>query len=484
MEQRFDLNDIKYFLKECITDWFNTKSHSSITIAKTDRTNLKGLEECEKSDDCLRKVDDIEYDDAIQENWGDTKLVFTSPVFASEYFKNLSYILSPSFSHCVYNSVILLTNRIVDMRAYKVTEIIITSTTSINNISLTTHTTAAITTTTSITTATTEKNNTTAPNASTSSDRDKTIIIIICGAILFGTAVIILISLFFYRKRIQQKRMEEIRLSHQNPSNIDEWELTWDKLMIKGEELGSGAFGQVLQGKLLGLEKTKTGKLIEEKEEVAIKILQRYTNELSELTFLETAEHIKKEFLIFAWQISNGMQYLASEGIIHRDLAARNILINGFKVAKISDFGLSVQINDKHKNSPTNNILQIETGKLPVKWLAIESLKNYEFSLQSDIWAFGIVLFEMYSFGEMPFAEIENSQLLKHLEDGNQLEKPELCPNEIYEIMLKCWNSNPTFRPFFDELITFFTVFLEHSTQNYGYLDLKNSEADDGKELF
>uniref|UniRef100_A0A914PNQ9 Protein kinase domain-containing protein n=1 Tax=Panagrolaimus davidi TaxID=227884 RepID=A0A914PNQ9_9BILA len=150
----------------------------------------------------------------------------------------------------------------------------------------------------------------------------------------------------------------------------------------------------------------------------------------------------------------------------------------------ISDFGLSVQINDKHKNSPTNNILQIETGKLPVKWLAIESLKNYEFSLYSDIWAFGIVLFEMYSFGEMPFAEIENSQLLKHLEDGNRLEKPELCPNEIYETMLKCWNSNPTFRPFFDELITFFTVFLEHSTQNYGYLDLKKSEANDEKELF
>uniref|UniRef100_A0A914PIQ5 Protein kinase domain-containing protein n=1 Tax=Panagrolaimus davidi TaxID=227884 RepID=A0A914PIQ5_9BILA len=280
--------------------------------------------------------------------------------------------------------------------------------------------------------------------------------------------------------------MEEIRLSHQNPSNIDEWELTWDKLMIKGEELGSGAFGQVLQGKLIESEKTKTGKLIEEKEDVAIKILQRYTNEISErnflneiqamklinghknivkmigcitvgdriclvlefcpyrdllqysktkqtelLTFLETAEHIKKEFLIFAWQISNGMQYLASEGIIHRDLAARNILINEFKIAKISDFGLSVQINDKHKNSPTNNILQIETGKLPVKWLAIESLKNYEFSLQSDIWAFGIVFFEMYSFGETPFAEIENSQLLKHLEDGNRLEKPELCPNEM-----------------------------------------------------
>uniref|UniRef100_A0A914PHV3 Protein kinase domain-containing protein n=1 Tax=Panagrolaimus davidi TaxID=227884 RepID=A0A914PHV3_9BILA len=98
-------------------------------------------------------------------------------------------------------------------------------------------------------------------------------------------------------------------------------------------------------------------------------------------------------------------------------------------------------------------------------------------------WAFGIVLFEMYSFGEAPFAEIENSQILKHLEDGNRLEKPELCPNEIYEIMLKCWNSNPTFRPFFDELITFFTVFLEHSTQNYGYLDLKKSETNDPNKI-
>uniref|UniRef100_A0A914QT40 Protein kinase domain-containing protein n=1 Tax=Panagrolaimus davidi TaxID=227884 RepID=A0A914QT40_9BILA len=291
-------------------------------------------------------------------------------------------------------------------------------------------------------------------------NKNKILIITICGGIIVGI-VVVLISLFFFhrRRRQQQKKMEEIRLSHQNPSNIDEWELTWDKLMIKGEELGSGAFGQVLQGKLLGLEKTKTAKLIEEKEDVAIKILQRYTNELSEknflneiqmmkqinghknivkmigcitvgdriclvlefcsyrdllqysktkqtelLTFLETADRLKEEFLVFAWEISQGM---------------------------ISDFGLSVQINDKHKNSPTNNILQIETGKLPVKWLAIESLKNYEFSLQSDIWAFGIVLFEMYSFGEMPFSKIENSQLLKHLENGNRLEKPELCPNEM-----------------------------------------------------
>uniref|UniRef100_A0A914PDQ7 Protein kinase domain-containing protein n=1 Tax=Panagrolaimus davidi TaxID=227884 RepID=A0A914PDQ7_9BILA len=309
--------------------------------------------------------------------------------------------------------------------------------------------------------------------------------------------------------------------------------------MLKGEELGSGAFGQVLQGgKLIGLEKTKTGKLIEEKEEVAIKILQRYTNELSEKNFLNeihtmklinghknivkmigcitvgdriclvlefcpyrdllqysktkkaeldplfpTFDHITKEFLIFAWQISNGMQYLASEGIIHRDLAARNILINEFKVAKISDFGLSVKINDKLKNSISKNILQIETGKLPLKWLAIESLKNYEFSLKSDIWSFGIVLYEMFTFGETPFSEIENSQLLEYLEVGNRPEKPEICSDEIYELMLKCWNDIPTLRPGFDELITFFTIFLEHSTENYGYLDVIKSGKEDSKEL-
>uniref|UniRef100_A0AC35FS48 Protein kinase domain-containing protein n=1 Tax=Panagrolaimus sp. PS1159 TaxID=55785 RepID=A0AC35FS48_9BILA len=240
-----------------------------------------------------------------------------------------------------------------------------------------------------------------------------------------------MLSIFFYRRRLQQKRLEKIRESHQNPSNIDEWELTWDKLMINGEELGSGAFGQVLQGKLIGITKTKTGKLIEEKEEVAIKILQRYTNAISEDPLFPTFDHITKEFLIFAWQISNGMRYLASEGIIHRDLAARNILINEFKIAKISDFGLSVKINDKLKNSISKNTLQIETGKLPVKWLAIESLKNYEFSLHSDIWSFGIVLYEIFTFGETPFSEIENSQLLEYLEVGNRPEKPEICSDEM-----------------------------------------------------
>uniref|UniRef100_A0A914QSN5 Protein kinase domain-containing protein n=1 Tax=Panagrolaimus davidi TaxID=227884 RepID=A0A914QSN5_9BILA len=126
-------------------------------------------------------------------------------------------------------------------------------------------------------------------------DEKKPPIIIICGGIIIGI-VVVLISLFLFcrRRRQQQKRMEEIRLSHQNPLNIDEWELTWDNLMIKGEELGSGAFGQVLQGKLLGLEKTKSGKLIEEKEDVAIKILQRYTNELSEKNFLNEIQMMKQ----------------------------------------------------------------------------------------------------------------------------------------------------------------------------------------------
>uniref|UniRef100_A0A914PE65 Protein kinase domain-containing protein n=1 Tax=Panagrolaimus davidi TaxID=227884 RepID=A0A914PE65_9BILA len=103
-------------------------------------------------------------------------------------------------------------------------------------------------------------------------------------------------------------------------------------------------------------------------------------NNNNEINLEETQKKIKKEFFIFAWQISHGLEFLASEGVIHRDLAARNILIDADKSAKITDFGLSIQIPIFE-----NVVTCLDTEKLPIKWLSIESLKNHEFSFKTDM---------------------------------------------------------------------------------------------------
>uniref|UniRef100_A0AC35GE35 Protein kinase domain-containing protein n=1 Tax=Panagrolaimus sp. PS1159 TaxID=55785 RepID=A0AC35GE35_9BILA len=356
-------------------------------------------------------------------------------------------------------------------------------------------------------------------------------IIIICVVGVVVLLIILCACIFICRRRflLRKKVKDIIQISnHQNSKDqeTDEWELTWDDLLTKNQQLGTGAYGQVLKGVLL----EKSRHIVRDKyNEVAIKMPQRYADEgikkrfLNEIqltklitghnnivkmlgcitvgericlvlefcsycdllhlkkslqfNLLQNANQTIKEFLIFAWQISHGMQFLTSEGIIHRDLAARNILIDCDKTAKISDFGLCVQINDKHENSPSKNILILKTGKLPIKWLAIESLKNAEFSFKSDVWSFGMVLYEMLSFGEIPFCNVQPEMLIEHLEEGKRPNKPDLCSNEIYSIMQQCWDETPSSRPSFDELITTFKVFLEHATKGYGYLDLLKSQT-------
>ncbi|KIH59847.1 protein tyrosine kinase [Ancylostoma duodenale] len=168
-----------------------------------------------------------------------------------------------------------------------------------------------------------------------------------------------------------------------------------------------------------------------------------------------------KEFLNFAWQIAKGMSFLGQKNIIHRDLAARNILISdtdGMKSAKISDFGLSLSTEDSSQ-LPAR-------GRLPIKWLALECLQREIFSIKSDVWSYGIVLFEMYSMGERPFEDIEPLNLIAHLEAGNRPKRP------LAEVMTRCWDKVPDKRPTFEELLVIFATLLEQSTEGYGYLAL------------
>ncbi|XP_078266394.1 tyrosine kinase, non-receptor, 2b isoform X6 [Rhinoraja longicauda] len=153
----------------------------------------------------------------------------------------------------------------------------------------------------------------------------------------------------------------------------------------------------------------------------------------------------------YAVQIANGMAYLESKRFIHRDLAARNILLASNELVKIGDFGLmrALPQNDDHY------VMQ-EHRKVPFAWCAPESLKTRTFSHASDTWMFGVTLWEMYTYGQEPWVGLNGSQILHKIDkEGERLQRPEDCPQDIYNVMLQCWAHKPDDRPTFVALRDF-----------------------------
>lgn len=159
-----------------------------------------------------------------------------------------------------------------------------------------------------------------------------------------------------------------------------------------------------------------------------------------------TVEISYSERLRMACDVSDGMKHLAAVKCAHRDLAARNVLLGEGLVAKVSDFGLSRDIY-------TDNVYEKKTGgKLPAKWMALESLEQGVYTSQSDVWSFGVLLWEIETGGLAPYAGMVVSELLNKLKEGSRLEKPRYCSDVLYSVMCRCWNANPKKRPTFDEL--------------------------------
>ncbi|XP_001952482.1 tyrosine-protein kinase CSK [Acyrthosiphon pisum] len=151
----------------------------------------------------------------------------------------------------------------------------------------------------------------------------------------------------------------------------------------------------------------------------------------------------KKDQINFAVDTCSGMEYLEFRKVVHRDLAARNVLISEAGVAKVADFGLAREEN-----------YIVDAGKLPIKWTAPEALRQGVFSNKSDMWSFGVLLWEIYSFGRVPYSRIPLIDVVKHVEKGYRMEAPECCPPEIYEIMRQAWDLFPERRPTFKDVKT------------------------------
>ncbi|XP_054845636.1 mast/stem cell growth factor receptor Kit [Eublepharis macularius] len=155
-----------------------------------------------------------------------------------------------------------------------------------------------------------------------------------------------------------------------------------------------------------------------------------------------------EDLLSFSHQVARGMSFLASKNCIHRDLAARNILLTDGRVTKICDFGLARDI--RHDS----NYVVKGNARLPVKWMAPESIFECVYTFESDVWSYGILLWELFSLGSSPYPGMPvDSKFYKRIKEGYRMFSPEFAPAEMYEIMKSCWDVDPLKRPTFKQIV-------------------------------
>ncbi|XP_053284568.1 tyrosine-protein kinase ITK/TSK [Pleuronectes platessa] len=255
----------------------------------------------------------------------------------------------------------------------------------------------------------------------------------------------------------------------------DQWEVDPEELIL-GQELGSGQFGLVMEGKWretrvavkMIRDKCMSDEDFKEEARVMMKLshsrlVQLYgvcTQRSPMCLVFELMENgclsdylrerkgcLSQEMMLgMCLDVSEGMAYLESSNFIHRDLAARNCLVSKNIEVKVSDFGMTRFVPDDQYTSS-------QCSKFPVKWSAPEVIKYCKFSSKSDIWSFGVIMWEIYNEGRLPYENRSNTEVVESLNSGMRLLKPRMAPDAVYQLMDWCWKEKPDDRPSFVQVL-------------------------------